>query len=335
MQTIDSKNIKFVVGIDVSKDSLTYSIFDGKIHTIKEITYNYSTIKKELINKFKSNKDKVIFLMESTGIYHNEVANYLLKSNYKVSVVNPLTIKRFAQMHLNRVKTDKADAKLIAAYAYLYKDNLKPFKAKSKEQKMVNDTIKAIDDLNHQKTILNNQYKALLKDVNSFKKVLNSYKKHIEFINKEIKKLEKLLKSIITKEFKKEYELLNSINGVGVKLIATIISILNSFKTFDNSKRACRYIGITPAIYESGTSVKGKASITKRGNPFARKVLYMATLSATIHNPLIKEYYNRLISKGKAKMTALIACANKLLRIAYGVLKNNTKFNPNYLVDRV
>lgn len=133
------------------------------------------------------------------------------------------------------------------------------------------------------------------------------------------------------KDFQQEYALLNSIPGIGFKVSAMIIAVFNGFKDFHSAKQACSFAGIAPSPYESGSSVKGRGSISKQGNTFARKMLYMGALVATIHNPLIRQQYQRLVESGKSKMVAIIAAANKLLRQAFGVLKSGKPFDANYV----
>jgi len=179
----------------------------------------------------------------------------------------------------------------------------------------------------------NNQYHALKKQANSSKEALHSYKRHLKFIKDEIKRLEGTLSLLLEKEFKQQYELLRSIPGVGLKVSAMIIAVFNGFENFENAKQACSFAGIAPSPYESGTSVKGRGSISKRGNTFARKMLYMGALVATIHNPLIKQQYQRLVESGKSKMVAMVAAANKLLRQVFAVLKSGKPFDANYVKD--
>jgi len=115
---------------------------------------------------------------------------------------------------------------------------------------------------------------------------------------------------------------------------AMIISLFDSFEHFENAKQASSFIGITPVPYESGTSVKRKGSISKQGNTLARKLLYRTSLSGVQSNALFKPPYERLLEKGKSKKQALIAVAHKLLRIAFGVLKNNRPFCVDYCGDK-
>jgi transposase len=327
MNTLDTKT---VIGIDVAKDTLSVSIFDGKVHIVKEINYTIKNIN-NFIKKF--NKEKTIFVMEATGVYHLKVATTIFNKEFKVFVINPFVIKKYSQMKLMRIKTDNVDAKLIASFGYEYYKELKEFKPSDIKRVEVDNTIKAIDDLNHLKTITNNQLQAIKKVPNANKGVIKSYQNTIKYLTKEIAKLKKELEALLKENFSKEFKLLNSIPGVGLKVIAMIIAFYDSFKSFDSAKKVVSFAGIAPSPYESGTSIKRRGGISKKGNSLIRKIIYMATLSATLFNPLVKQKYQRLIQRGKSKMTALIAAANKLLRITFGVLKSQKPFDVNYLAN--
>jgi transposase len=320
-----------VVGIDVAKESLAVSCYDGAKHQVSELAYTKQSIRKVLIVPYEDKKHEIIFVMEGTGNYHVKIAYQLIEDGYHVSVVNPLIIKRYAQMHLKRVKTDSVDAKLIAEYGYEFAHKLNYFKIKSKAQIEVTSLIQAINDLNKQKTMCTNQYLALKRQVNYSKEALDSYKRHKRFIDLEIEKLEKKLLFLLQTDYQESYKLLQSIPGIGLKVSAMIIATFNTFENFQSSKQASSFIGIATSPYESGTSVKGRGSISKRGSPFARQILYMGGLVAAIHNPLIKQQYQRLLLNGKPKMVAIVAAANKLLRIAFGVLKSGKPFDVNYV----
>ena len=326
-----SFTFKKVIGIDVAKDTLAVSIYDGKNHKSRELNYTQSQIRKFLINPFKDIKKTTVFVMEATGVYHTNVAYELVNEGFNVCVVNPLVIKRYSQMHLMRVKIDSVDARVISEYGYEYQHKLSLFTPKDKNQIHIDNILKAMDDLSKQKTIINNQYLALEKQANYSKEALKSYKRHLEFIEKEIKRLQKQLQKALKEDYAKEYELLNSIPGIGLKVSAMIIAIFNGFKYFTNAKQACNFAGIAPSPYESGSSVKGNGSISKQGNPFARKMLYMGAITAIRHNLLIRQQYERLLKNGKKKMVAIIAAANKLLRLAFGVLKSGKPFDENYV----
>ena len=324
-------DFKYVVGIDVAKDTLAYSLFDGKKHIVQEIDYTKASIIKELIKPFENTKEDILFICESTGVYHLRLVMQLYESGFSVSVVNPFAIKKYAEMKMMRAKTDAVDAKLIAAYG-AYQREITLFKPKSKVVIAIDNLLKAIDDLRLQKIVVSNQYHAIRHQVHSSAKVIASYKRHIAFIKKELNVLEQELEALIISNFEEEYRLLQSIPGIGLMSSSVILGSYNAFKTFDTAKQACAFAGIAPSPHQSGTSVKGRGTISKRGNSLARKTFYMAALSAIQHNPFAKAQYERLVKNGKSKKQALIAAANKLLRQAFGVLKNRKAFDRNYMV---
>lgn len=323
---------KIIVGIDVSKDTLAASIFDGSTHQHISLEYTQKAINKEFIKRFKNLQTSVVFVMEATGIYHSKLAYWLHGAGYKVSILNPLIIKRYAQMKMCRVKTDKSDCTIIAEYGY--KEELHFFKPKSKETIELGNLLKAVEDFLHQQSIARSQRHALMHQADYSKEILYFYDKHIKFITQEILRLKKKIELLLKQHFANEYNLLSSIKGIGIMSTAMIISVFDSFKNFDNAKQASSFVGIAPAPYESGTSVKKRGSISKQGSPLARKLLYMATLSGMQFNELLKTQYTRLLKNGKSKKQAMIAVAHKLLRIAFGVLKNNEPFCVNYIEER-
>jgi transposase len=114
--------------------------------------------------------------------------------------------------------------------------------------------------------------------------------------------------------------------GSDTILILLPVSILRKFEGFKRAKDVGSFVGLCPSPVESGSSVRGKGSIKKRGNPYVRQVFYMCALSAVRSNPYCKDLYERLLERGKSKTEALVAVAHKLLRQCYGVLKSRTPF---------
>jgi len=323
---------KITVGVDVAKDTLAASIFNGQIHEYILLDYTQKAINKEFIKRFKNLETSVVFVMEATGIYHSKLAYWLYSAGFDIAIINPLIIKRYAQMKMSRVKTDKSDCAIIAEYGY--KEELQLFKPKSKETVTLGNLLKASEDFLHQKSIALSQRHALMHQADYSKEILSFYNKHIKFITQEILRLKKKIELLLEQHFTNEYELLSSIKGIGIMSSAMIISVFDSFRNFDNAKQASSFVGIAPAPYESGTSVKKRGSISKQGNTLARKLLYMASLSGVQSNSLLKQQYERLLQNGKSKKQALIAVAHKLLRIAFGVLKHNEPFSINYIEER-
>ena len=125
--------------------------------------------------------------------------------------------------------------------------------------------------------------------------------------------------------------IITSVKGIGKEIATALIVTTAEFTRFDNAKQLAKFIGICPTHYQSGSSVKGKSTMARRGDPHLRSLLYMATLSAIRHNRTCRELYERLKANGKASKAALIAVANKLIRQIFAVVTSHTKYEDGYV----
>jgi len=123
--------------------------------------------------------------------------------------------------------------------------------------------------------------------------------------------------------------------GIGDRVAAALLAMLNRFESFDNAKEVGSFCGISPSPYQSRETVQKKKGIMKKGNRYLRKMLYVAALSASRYNTDGKRLYQRLLSKGKPKKVALVAVANKLLRQASAVVKSGIPYDPHYLEKKM
>lgn len=321
------------IGIDVSKETLdTSTSLFGKNILASIVTENNLTGFTKLHNGVKDqavrhNCTDLHYCMEATGIYYKQVAKYLSKQeNTRVSIINPYQAKAFAESELVRTKTDKHDSKMLACYCALKKPR-RSYEL-PKEIERLRELVRYLNFLIRERA----KQKTKLESVQN-KEIFNLIKKTIAFYDKQIIKAENLIKKLVmnTTSLKEKVELLDSIKGVAERTAWVIISEL--FYT-DEEKLDCKiqlaHAGLAPAEKRSGKSVRGRAKICKKGNKRIRAALYMPSMSALLNNPVIKEFYERLISKGKNKMLALIASIAKLLKIAIGVLNNKTPFDPDW-----
>jgi transposase len=322
-------NYAVYVGVDVSKHSFTTTlIFDEirKTFNVPSKPEQFENRLRPLLEELGVDKSNVLIIMESTSNYHLPLAEYLAERQYNVGLANPFSMKRFMDAKMSRAKTDKVDSFFIAEYGMkFFKGPL--FKPKTEAQKEIEARVKTLERFNKQLTMLKNQREALsLIPMKGLKKILAHYDRIIESIEKEIEVLEKEIRELCKKHFPEEYRLLKSIPGIGDRAIAIVVSILRKFEGFKRAKDVGSFVGLCPSPVESGSSVRGKGSIKKRGNPYVRQVFYMCALSAVRSNPYCKDLYERLLERGKSKTEALVAVAHKLLRQCYGVLKSRTPF---------
>ena len=143
--------------------------------------------------------------------------------------------------------------------------------------------------------------------------------------------LESLIKNHIDQDPKlqQDKEYLESIPGIGPTISQYMLVFLNGHH-FRHANQLAAYLGLVPTQHESGSSVRGRTSLSKVGNARFRSKLYMATISATRCNSIIMHFYQRLVSRGKTKKSALCAAMRKLAQQCYGVIKNQTAYAPNF-----
>ena len=320
--------MKLIIGIDVSKKKLDLSIYNGDQHKALCVNNDKKSIE-SMLKSFINKKGDCLFVMEATGVYHLQLATILHEQGFKVGVINPLIIKRFSQMKMMRAKTDAVDARIIAEYGYEQKVSL--FQPRSKERQKIIKILKAVDAFIETKDGYYNRLEALSQDPLQVKSVSKSYKQIIRNAERMIAKFEAELLQIVKEHYSEVYERLLTIKGVGVKTAVIIIGFFGKFEDFENSKQVASFIGINPSPKESGSSVKGRGRISRKGNSYLRKQLYMTSLSAMQHNKSCKEFYERLMSKGKEHKVCRVAVVNKLIKQIFAILKYDRTYDPNYI----
>jgi len=307
-------------GIDVSKDKLDIMSSDGEYLQVPNTKKGY----KELL-KVMSLSDYVV--MEATGYYHYQLAYFMIENNRLVSVANPLSVKRFIQMTLSKIKTDKSDAKMICQYGLKVEQSW--WSGHSKSQQECLQLLSLVETYQKQMTMIKNKIhgeKVLSKPSSKVFDCLNQTLKHFQ---KQINKLESKVESLVRLDYQKELTLLESIPGIGRKTSMFLLVITDGLNRFERGSQLCSFAGITPIIRTSGSSVKGKAKISKIGNSKLRNLLFLCSFNACKYNKACKALYERIVNKGKSKKLALLAVCNKLLRQAFSIVKSGLPYDEN------
>ena len=267
--------------------------------------------------------------MESTSTYHFQLALYLHEQGTYVSVVNPLPVKRFMQMRLQRIKTDKSDAKMLASYGE--SEQPKAWIPDPEYMQLGKQLLGVLELYIRQQTALKNKLDNLESGGLKSGKMISSIKLQIKRVHGEIRKLETELQEMLRANAPKEMSQLMSIPGIGKKTASMLMVYSNMYRNFEDYRQFIAYVGLCPVHRQSGTSVKGRSYISKKGNKMLRNHLFMCSFTACVHNPQCKALYDRLVAKGKSKKLALIAVANKLIKQSFGVIKNDLIYDPNYV----
>jgi len=323
-------NKLLAVGIDISKAK-----FDVCFLASKEIHKAYKNNAKGisgLIKYLKAAQDKADFkiVMESTGRYHFLPALMLSEESFDVRVINPLIAKRYYSSFIRKVKTDKADARVLAQIALQEKDLARAFSS-SKEALGIRQKMGLIASLEKSlqslRTSLGGYFECQEKLTIESSQAEKNIRDLVFDLAKQVKQLEKEMIALILAQVSNsdKHKTLRTIPGYSNTVAALVAQFLDLSCT--HHKQWIAYLGLDISIRQSGTW-RGKGKITKRGNPYLRKRLYQAAWGATMNYPEIRAYYDYLKASGRNHVEALIIISRKLLRIAFTILKNNTVYDP-------
>ena len=319
-----------IVGIDISKKTFDmYFEQAGKGSHLKllQTEQDYQVLL-HLIGK------EATCVMEATGNYHLRLADYLHGAGVNIVVENPLKIKRFSQMKLQRTKTDKADAKIIYDYGNMILSMgapryWQPDKTEIGDLKQY-DSVR--QQLVKQRAALSNSEEALAQMTGLNDEVNSVLKEMLTALEKAIKQLDLGMLKLIKAHHQEHYDLVTSIPGIGPKTATMMICLTDGFKKFTPAhvKQFISYIGMSPRTFESGTSVKGRAHISKVGNSRLRSMLYLCSWTAKRCNQQCTDLHDRLHEKGKPEKVIKVAIAHKLIRQVFGVIKTGIPFSNEF-----
>lgn len=301
------------VGVDVGKQYLDVCIHEKGIYWREENTV--SGIKR--IFKRLSYYQVERLVMEATGRYEFELAQLAYARKLPVCIVKPLLVRRYAGANDQLAKTDKLDAQIIAEFGAVLKPRVTP--AKSKNLIAIKDLITRRRQLVNLRTQESNRSGIM------GKVLAVSCRRIIRHLNAEVERIEKQLAKHVTEqaEWTEKQSLLKTVPGVGDTLVYTLLADLPELGELNN-KEISKLVGVAPINRDSGR-MRGKRRI-QGGRANIRTVLYMATLSATQCNPVIKAFYKKLVAQGKHKKVALTACMRKFIIILNTMVKNKTEW---------
>jgi transposase len=315
-----------IIGIDISKQTFDVC-FKGKEQLVHKVYGNAPTGFKKFIGLLDNDSHVV---MEASGPYYVQLARYLHSYGYRVSVVNPLKIRRYAQMRFYRAKTDKKDAQTIMEYASMNTKELPVYKPESKTIQSLKQMRSALELLQKQRHQSKRQLEAFKATGYVDAHVTAALVSTIKTLEKNIRKIELQMSTLCKEHCSQSSGALTSIPSIGDKTAIMLIAITDNFKKFNHYKQLIAYVGLSPRVYQSGTSIKGKGHICKMGKSQIRKLLYMCSWTAKKCNKACSEMYQRLKAKGKPERVIKIAIANKLLKQAFAIAKSKEKYIEDY-----
>ena len=299
------------VGIDVGKSFLDIYIYEKDLHW--QIENKPAQISK-LATKLARYKIARI-IIEATGGYERMLAAELSERELPAIVIQPMKIRQFANAQGVLAKTDKIDARIIAQFGAVMKAEPRPLP--SPEIRHIRDLLARRRQLMEARTQeLNRNHKADIA-------LSRSHTRMIKFLDKEFQWIDSQLEKCVSNidQWKRTSQILLSAPGIGTGVAYTLLGELPELGQVSN-RQISALVGLAPFNRDSGLS-RGKRRI-RGGRAPIRTVLYMAMLSAIQHNPIMKQFYEKLVAQGKHKKVAITACMRKMIVILNTMVRNDT-----------
>jgi transposase len=333
------KTVKQVVGIDVAQDELVVKI--GKMYddwTPEEVAHktfaNQPKKFAELQQWVKAHTDAqqpVRYVMEATGVYHQKLSYWLYEQGLPVSIVLPNKISNYARTLSVKTVTDKTAASAILLFGLERKlDDWEPPKGIYKKlQQLTRERSQLVEE----RTMIKNQVHAEQAEAVPNKQSVIRAQKRIALLDKQEKEIEVNIRELLQQdeEGKRIVMLLCTIPGIGLLTAATILGETNGFELIKNKRQLTSYAGLDVKEKQSGTSVKGIARISKRGNRHLRKCLHLPALNAIRRDERFKAVFARVVARHGIKMKAVVSVQRRLLEMAFTVFKANRPYDKEYL----
>jgi transposase len=269
--------------------------------------------------------------MEATGVYHESLAYFLDSKGYEVSIVLPNKISNYMRTLEIKTVTDKTAADAIATFGLGRK--LNKWKRPKKVFKTLRQLTREREQVIQMRTMAKNQLHAEQTEAEPNASSIDRVKKQIVFFTKQEKEIRSEILALSKEDsgLQKPIKNICSVPGVGLLTAATVLGETNGFDLIRNKRQLASYGGYDVKEKQSGTSVKGKPRISKRGNKHLRRAMHLPALTAIRHDERFKAIYARLVSKHGIKMKAAVAIQRRLLEMIYTIYKKNTPYQRDYL----
>lgn len=320
------------VGIDVAARTAEV-VWRSQGKNSKPISFEQTAAgHRQLIRQLQQLKP-VRIVLEATGVYYLDLAIALTEAELPVSVINPKSARRFAELKLERTKTDGVDAGLLAEYG----ERMTPprWSAPDTTHLALRDLGRQINRLNGARVQAKNRLHALQSKRSTLKVLIDDEREGIERLDERIRKLQDAALALIAKSapLTAQMRCLTAARGVGD---VTAISVLAEFCVLPPHLKApqvSRHAGLDVRLHDSGSSVKRPGRLSKAGNAYLRAALYMPAMSAIQHDRRAKAFYTALLARGKKKMQALCAVMRKYLTGLWFCFIHQVPFDSAKLFD--
>lgn len=287
------------------------------------------------VQKHSDQSIAIRFVMEATGVYHEALAYFLEEKDKEVTIVLPSKISSYMRTLDVKTITDKTASEAIARFGIERK--LDTWKRPKDIFRKLRQLTRERDQIVEERTMVKNQLHADRTEAYSNKSSLARINARIKILNKQEQEIKTEIAELLSSdtEIKKTVVLICSLSGIGLLTSAIVLAETNGFDLIRNKRQLASYAGFDVREKQSGTSIKGKPKISKKGNKHLRKAMHLPALSAIRHDQRFKAVFARLVSKHGIKMKAVVAVQRRLLEMIYTIYKTNKKYDKEYLTKKI
>lgn len=330
------KNLKYSIGIDVSmKDfACCLSVINQEQEVKVKATRKFANtaigfgLFLEWVKQHQKEELSVVFVMEATGVYHQQLAWFLYHKGKAVSILLPNKAKKYLQADGVRSKNDKIDARGLAKIGAEKK--LEQWTPPSKELYTLRDYTRQHQSLNEMHTATANQLHSIEHSQFRNKAIIKQLKNTLKLIEKHLKEMETVIGKMIKSDpvLNRHHQHICTIKGMGTLSFAVIAAETDGFALFDNAASLVKYAGYDVVENESGKRT-GKTRISKKGNSRIRRILHMPALCAVRDDqPQFQKLFERVYERTRIKMKGYVAVQRKLLVMMYYLWKKDEQYDP-------
>ena len=279
----------------------------------------------------KARQTTVRFTMEATGVYYESLAYFLHQRDCYVSVVLPNQSKAFIESLNLKSKTDKLEAKALAQMGV--ERQLPQWEPVSEQMYQIKRHCRERVMLLEEKTMIANRLHAEQHCAQPNKMVIKRTKQRLKLLEKQVAQVEHELRQLVAQDQQLAERITNieAIKGLSFITVVTVVAETNGFALFDNRGQLTSFAGYDVVERQSGSSVKGRTRISKKGNRYIRRALHLPSLSVIRYNDTFRHLYERVYERTKIKMKGIVAVQRKLLILIYTLFKKNQAYDPEFM----
>ncbi|MDB5240693.1 MAG: family transposase [Spirosoma sp.] len=328
--------IRYFIGVDVSKATLDWAVFEGKITVFQTQSDNSPAAIRATVKLIKALPGftiaESVSCLEHTGIYCAHLLSSLYKLKLPIWLESSLQIKKAGG--LQRGKSDTIDAVRIAEYAFRFRDKMCLWQP----PRLVLQKLATLSALRQRLLRVRQQLQQPINEQQGFvsksrqKQLSKDCQASLKAINADLARAEKQISEIIQSDdrLKELFGWITSVPGVGDAIAAEVLVATNEFKAINDPKKLACHAGVAPFEYRSGSSVRGKTRVSQHARLRLKSLFHLGAMSALQMNGELQVYYQRKVAEGKNKMLVLNAVRNKLIHRVCSVVKRGQKYDKNY-----